>query len=101
MSSRMLKKSRQLCSRIAQRLNVPQGYVSPLRSLRPRWTAILSILQVAFLRLHSSQLDNSKGSDPLDYSRFAVIRPTDGEVHQKRLWIEIPQVSKNHQHLTF
>ena len=36
---------RQLCSRVAQRLDVPQGYASPPRSLRPRWTAFLSILQ--------------------------------------------------------
>ena len=40
------EKVRQLCSRIAQRLNVPQGYASPPRSLRPRWTAFLSILHV-------------------------------------------------------
>lgn len=40
------------------------------------------------------KLDNSKGSNSFDYSRFAVIRPTDGEVHQERLWIVIPQVSR-------
>jgi len=35
----------QLCSRVAQRLNVPQGYASTFRSLRPRWMAVLNILQ--------------------------------------------------------
>jgi molybdopterin synthase sulfur carrier subunit len=34
----------QLRSRVAQGLNVPQGYASRLRSLRPRWTASLNIL---------------------------------------------------------
>jgi hypothetical protein len=36
----------QLCSRIIQTLNVPHGYDSGLHSLRPRWTAILNILQL-------------------------------------------------------
>src|SRR5207253_10973245 len=33
-------------SRFTKRLNVPQGYASPLRSLRPCWTAFLSILSL-------------------------------------------------------
>ena len=32
-------------SRIVQTLNVPQGYASALHSLRPCWTAFLSILR--------------------------------------------------------
>jgi len=38
------EKVRQLRSRIVQILNVPRGYASGLHSLRPCWTAILSIL---------------------------------------------------------
>jgi hypothetical protein len=38
------EKVRQRRSRIAQGLNVPKPYASPLRSLRPCWTAFLSIL---------------------------------------------------------
>jgi hypothetical protein len=38
------EKARQLRSRIVQTLNVPQGYASGLHSLRPCWTAFLSIL---------------------------------------------------------
>jgi hypothetical protein len=32
-------------SRIVQTLNVPQGYASALHSLRPCWTAFLTILR--------------------------------------------------------
>ncbi len=39
----MVKKGPQLCSGVAQRLNVPQGYASAFRSLRPRWMAFLNI----------------------------------------------------------
>jgi hypothetical protein len=39
-----VEKSLQLCSRVAQGLNVPQGYASAFRSLRPRWMAFLNIL---------------------------------------------------------
>jgi hypothetical protein len=38
------EKVRQHRSRIVQTLNVPQGYASALHSLRPYWTAFLSIL---------------------------------------------------------
>ena len=40
-----VEKGPRLCSRIAQNLNVPQGYASASRSLRPRWMAFLNILQ--------------------------------------------------------
>ena len=36
---------RQQRSRIVQTLNVPRGYASALHSLRPCWTALLSILR--------------------------------------------------------
>ncbi len=39
------EKARQLRSRVAQTLNVPSGYDSALRLLRPCWTAFLSILK--------------------------------------------------------
>jgi hypothetical protein len=39
-----VEKRPQLCSRVAQSLNVPQGYASASRSLRPRWMAFLNIL---------------------------------------------------------
>jgi hypothetical protein len=39
------EKVRQRRSHIVQTLNVPQGYASGLHSLRPCWTAFLSILQ--------------------------------------------------------
>ena len=40
---------RQQRSRIVKSLNVPQGYASGLHSLRPCWTAILSIPLEAFV----------------------------------------------------
>ncbi len=43
------EKVRQRRSRFAQRLHVPNEYASPLRSLRPCWTAMLSILRDVFL----------------------------------------------------
>jgi hypothetical protein len=39
-----VEKGPQLYSHVAQGLNVPQGYASALRSLRPRWMAFLNIL---------------------------------------------------------
>ncbi len=39
------EKVRQQRSRVVQTLNVPQGYASALHSLRPCWTAFLSILR--------------------------------------------------------
>jgi hypothetical protein len=38
------EKIRQRRSRVVQTLNVPRGYASDLHSLRPCWTAFLSIL---------------------------------------------------------
>jgi hypothetical protein len=42
------EKVRQRRSRIVQILNVPRGYASGLHSLRPCWTAFLSILREYF-----------------------------------------------------
>lgn len=36
-----------LCSCVAQHLNVPEGYASAFRSLRPRWMAFLNILHLS------------------------------------------------------
>jgi hypothetical protein len=41
----MLKKAPQLCSRVAQNLDVREEYASASRSLRPRWATFLTILQ--------------------------------------------------------
>jgi hypothetical protein len=38
-----VEKGPQLCSRIPQSLDVPQGYASAFRSLRPRWMTFLNI----------------------------------------------------------
>jgi putative transposase len=43
------EKVRQRRSRIAQRLTVPHEYDSPLRSLRPCWTAFLRILRAILI----------------------------------------------------
>ena len=45
----VVEKDRQRRSRIASRLTVPHEYDSPLRSLRPCWTAILRILRVILI----------------------------------------------------
>jgi hypothetical protein len=39
-----VEKGPQLYSHVAQGLNVPQGYASAFRSLRPRWMAFWNIL---------------------------------------------------------
>jgi hypothetical protein len=44
MSNQDAENVRQRRSRIVQTLNVPYGYASGLRSLRPCWTIVLSIL---------------------------------------------------------
>jgi hypothetical protein len=46
-----VEKVRQLCSRIAQGLNVPTAYASAFRSLQPRWTAFLNIQRVCWHNL--------------------------------------------------
>ena len=43
--SRMLKRSVSVVLASLRGLNVPKAYASPLRSLRPCWTAFLTILQ--------------------------------------------------------
>jgi len=61
------EKVRQRRSRFAQKLNVPKRTPSPLRSLRPCWTAFLSILRGVLLL--------SSTCEPLNFHRATIVFP--------------------------
>jgi len=78
-SSRVLKKSASFVLASLRSSTYPRGYASGLHSLRPRWTAILSILRyrgidpisVSFSQasiLHYSALSITYNEAPISFS---------------------------------